>query len=77
LKREFAKRNIKLFKTSDFVNLNYDETLIPVFNKKLDSLQMGESIIFMVNEDTFLALNTDIKKYQKKGYRVITSSLLL
>jgi len=77
LKREFLKRNIKLFNTTDFVKLNYDETIVPTFKEKLDLLQLGESIIFLVDEESYLVLNPEIKIYQKKGYRVITSSLLL
>lgn len=77
LKREFLKRNIKLFKISDFVNLNFDETLLPEFDEKIDSLQVGKSIIFLVSEESYLALNPEIKKYKKKGYRVTASSLLL
>lgn len=77
LKREFSKRNIKLLNISDFVNLSIDETIIPEFDQKLDSLQMGKSIIFLVSEESYLALNSEIKKYIKKGYRISTSSLLL
>ena len=77
LKREFLKRNIKLFNTTDFVKLNYDETIVPAFKEKLDLLQLGESIIFLVDEENYLVLIPEIKIYQKKGYRVITSSLLL
>ena len=77
LKREFSKRNIKIFKISDFVNLNYDETLLTAFDEKIDSLQVGESIIFLVSEESYLALNPEIKKYKKKGFRVTASSLLL
>jgi hypothetical protein len=77
LTREFSKRSIKLFKISDFVGLNYDETLLTAFKEKLDPLQMGESIIFLLSEESYLTLNPEIKKYKKKGFRVITSSLLL
>ena len=77
VKREFSKRNIKLFNTSHFVNLNFDETILLAFDEKLESLAMGESIIFLVSEESYLALNPKIKKYKKKGYRVTASSLLL
>lgn len=77
LKRELLKRKIKIFTTSDFVHLNYDEFLVSVFNEEVKSLENGESLIFLLNEETYLALNPEMKKYQKKGYRVITSSLIL
>jgi len=77
LKRELAKRNIKLFKTSDFESLNFDETILPTFDEKIESLDTGESIIFLLSEESYLALNPEINRYKKKGYRVIISSLIL
>ena len=77
LKREFAKRNIKLFRTSDFESLIFDETILPTFDEKIESLETGESIIFLLNEETYLALNPEINRYKMKGCRVITSSLIL
>jgi len=75
-KRELLKRNIKLFTTSDFINLNYDETFGFVFNEKMEALKIGESIIFLLDEETYLTLNSEILKFQKQGYRVIPSSLI-
>jgi hypothetical protein len=75
-KRELLKRNIKLFTTSEFVNLNYDETSGFNFNEKMEALKNGESIIFILNEETYQTLNPEIMKFQKKGYRVIPSSLI-
>jgi hypothetical protein len=77
LKREFTKRNIKLFRTSDFESLNFDDTILPTFDEKIESLETGESIIFLLSEESYLALNPEINRYKKKGYRVITSSLIL
>ena len=77
LKRELSKRNIKLFRKSEFVNLNYDETFIDSFNERMRSINRGGSIVFLVSEESYVALNDEIKKYKKKGYRVITSSLIL
>lgn len=75
--RELSKRNIKLFRTSDFVTLENDETLPGAFHDRMEALGNGESIIFLVNEEAYMSLNSEIKKYKKKGYRVITSSLIL
>ena len=74
--RELSKRNIKLFRTSDFVTLENDETLPGSFHDRMEALGNGESIIFLVNEEAYMSLNSEIKKYKKKGYRVITSSLI-
>jgi len=75
LNREFSKRKIKLFRTSDFVKLGYDETILSSFDDQMESLVSGGSIIFLVSEDAYMALNTEINKYKKKGYRIIGSSL--
>jgi hypothetical protein len=77
LTRELSKRNIKLFRTSDFVNLINDETILDSFDNRLEALVSGGSIIFLVSEEAYKSLNSEIKKYKKKGYRVITSSLIL
>jgi len=74
--RELSKRNIKLFRTSDFVTLENDETLPGSFHDRMEAIGNGESIIFLVNEEAYVSLNSEIKKYKKKGYRVITSSLI-
>lgn len=77
LKRELSKRNIKLFRTTDFVNLNFDERSQILFGDELDALESGGSIIFLLSQDAYLTLDSAIKKYKKKGFRVVTSSLLL
>ena len=77
LTRELSKRNIKLFRTSDFMNLINDETILDSFDNQLEALVSGGSIIFLVSEEAYKSLNSEIKKYTKKGYRVITSSLIL
>jgi len=76
LKRELSKRKIKFFRKSDFVNLTNDETILDSFNDQMESLVNGGSIIFLLREDSYSALNPEIKKYKKKGYRVITSGLI-
>jgi hypothetical protein len=77
LTRELSKRNIKLFQKSEFVNLVNDEKFLDSFNAQMNALASGGSIIFLVSEDAFVSLNSEINKYKKKGYRVITSSLIL
>jgi len=75
-KRELLKRNIKLFKTSDFVNLENDETQSNVFKEEVDSLKNKKLKIFLVTEEAYLALNPEILKFEKKGYRIIPSSVI-
>jgi hypothetical protein len=77
LNRELTKRKIKLFRTSDFINLSDDETLPEQFNQQMESLTSGGSIIFLLSEDSYLSLSPEIKKYEKKGCRIISSSLIL
>ena len=77
LNRELTKRKIKLFRTSDFINLSEDETLPELFNQQMESLTSGGSIKFLLSEDSYLSLSPEIKKYEKKGCRIISSSLIL
>ena len=77
LNRELLKRNIKLFKISDFVLIDDSENLSIDFSEKVNLLRKGESAVFLLNEETYLKLMDDILKFQKMGYRVITSSLVL
>lgn len=77
LRRELAKRKIKLYRTSDFVNLSHDETFLSSFKDKVNALDNGGSIIFLISEDSYLTLIPEIVKYKKRGYRVIISSLIL
>ncbi len=76
LQRELQKRNIKLFKISDFAYLKNDELLRDVFDEKLNSLQEASSMIFLVDEDSYLALRPEIVKFQMKGFNVKAASLL-
>jgi len=61
LKRELTKRKIKLFRKSEFVNLNNEEMLLDSFNYQMNSLANGGSIIFLVSEDSYMTLSSEIK----------------
>ena len=76
-KSELDKRNIKLFTISDFMNLANDEKLVDEFNREIRSLNPGGSIIFLMNEETYFSVLSEIKKFKKQGYRFIASSLIL
>jgi len=77
LNRELTKRKIKLFRASEFVNLGSDETVLNTFNGQIEAMGGGESIVFLLSEESYVLLNPEIIKYKKKGYRVISSSLIL
>jgi hypothetical protein len=77
LKKLLSNRKIKLFRTSEFVNLGSDETVLNTFNRHIKAMGSGESIVFLLSEESYISLNPEIKKYKKKGYKVITSSLIL
>ena len=75
--RELKKRSIKLFTFSDFVNLYNDENLLDTFNREIENLMENEGQIFLLGEDAYKAINGEIKKCKKRGYKVVNSSLLL
>lgn len=75
--KELLKRKIRLFPISDFVNLNNDEAMIEGFNREIESMNPGASVIFLMNEDSYFSIVLDIKKFKKQGYRFIASSLIL
>ena len=74
---ELLKRNIKLYKTSDFLFLDYSESLDFVFAEELNGLSKGGTKIFLLSEESYSALKSEITKYEMKGFKVITSSLVL
>lgn len=77
LTRELTKRNIKLFTFSDFVNLNNNENIVESFRKVIENLNRDKGKIILLNETSYEALIPEIKKYKKRGYKVLNSSQLL
>jgi hypothetical protein len=77
LRRELSKRYVKLFKISEFVNLNYSDTLSVIFGKEIKSLSNGEQKVFLLSEESYSALTPEIAYLKKQGYRFILSSLIL
>jgi len=57
--------------------LENDENLNSELSENLNELGKGESIIFLLSEEAYQALMSDISKFEMKGFRVITSSLVL
>ena len=74
---ELKKRGIKIFEISDFVHLQMDEQLINSFNEIIENLKSDDGILFLVDEETFSSLDSEIEKYRKKGYKIVNSSLLI
>jgi hypothetical protein len=77
LTRELNKRNIKLFTFSDFVNLGNDENVAEAFNEVMQNTNPDKGIIILLDETSYQALIPEIKKYKKRGYKVLNSSQLL
>ena len=77
LTRELNKRNIKLFTFSDFVNLGNDENVAEAFNEVMQNTNQDKGIIILLDETSYRALIPEIKKYKKRGYKVLNSSQLL
>jgi hypothetical protein len=75
--RELTKRNIKLFTFSDFVNLDNNENIVESFGNVIYNLNRDKGIVILLNETSYRALIPEIKKYKKKGYKVLNSSQLL
>lgn len=75
--RALSKRNIKLFKISEFVNLNPSDSLSVIFGEEIRNLKNGASIVILISEESYSALSPEIAYFKKQGYRFISSSLIL
>ena len=77
LSRELSKRNIKLLTFKNFVQLDNNENLIDNFYLGIENVIGNEGATFLLDEDAYQSIIPEIKKFEKRGYRVINSSLLL
>ena len=77
LERELNKRNLKVFKYSDFITLNEDKNIIQNFNDVLENLNNYKEKIILVDKAAYQTLMPEIQKIKKKGFRIVDSSLLL
>ena len=75
--RELEKRKIKIFTYSDFTQLEYGKNLLDNFNSTISELNDGGSVVFLLNEESLKALSEEILMLKKKGFRVVSSSLIL
>ncbi|MCW8811352.1 MAG: hypothetical protein OQK64_10390 [Ignavibacteriaceae bacterium] len=75
--RELNKRNIKLFTLSDFVNLDNIENIVESFGKVIENLNRDKGKVILLDETSYRVLIPEIKKYKKRGYKVLNSSQLL
>jgi len=76
IKGELVKRNINIAKLSDLQKLDVDEIdiLISSFDTFMKNTDEGESIIFLINADSFRNLLPEIKSYRKVGYKIVHPS---
>jgi len=79
LREELEKRKIRLIEESTFKNLSSleKENSFEIFNNALDNLNSGEDKVYIISTEDFLALNPEIIRYRKLGYRFTNPSALL
>jgi len=79
LKEEIEKRKIRLIEESYFKSMSESksENRAETFNHALDKMNAGEDKVFLISAEDFLALNSEIMKYRKLGYRFTNPSALL
>jgi hypothetical protein len=71
---ELSKRNIQLFKMTDFISLETADYLISDFNLKMKELRKDELKIFLVSKEEYLLLKPGISMFKKSGVKVINGS---
>ncbi len=77
LSDELAKRKIKLFRLSDFIFLNEDEDLLTDFSRRMENPGNNGLNVFLFEKENYEKINPEMKKFYKKGYRIINSSLII
>ena len=77
LEKELSKRHIKLFTSSDFVNLENNENVVSSFQNVVENRNPEKGLVILLDEASYLAISPEIEKYKKRGYKVLNSSQLL
>lgn len=72
-----SKRQIKLFRLSDFLSLDESENWLDDFGKRMDQVSSNESSIFLISKNSYKQIEQVLSTYYKKGYRIVNSSLLI
>jgi len=71
---ELIKRNIKLYKLSDFILLDDEENVSEKFNTNVKELKKGETKVFVLSKEFYLLLKTDILLLKKSGVKIYNTS---
>ena len=77
LSEALSKRQIKIFRLSDFITLDESESWLEEFDKCMEQVSSNKSSIFLISKDSYSQIKPIFSKYYKKGYRIINSSLLI
>lgn len=77
LEKELSKRHIKLFTSSDFVNLENNENVVSSFQNVVENRNPEKGLVILLDEASYLAISPEIEKYKKRGYKILNSSQLL
>jgi hypothetical protein len=68
---ELEKRGIKLYKLSDFILFEDNESLSEDFNRLIKDLRKGEIKTLVLSKNDYLRLKPEISLYKKAGVRII------
>lgn len=73
---EFAKRRIKLIRKDSFIYLNYENEkgLNSLFRSSIKQIENGEGETFLIDEEGFVSLLPEIRKFRKTGYKFVHPS---
>ena len=77
LSEALSKRQIKLFRLSDFITLDESESWLEEFDKCMEQVSSNKSSIFLISKDSYSQIKPNLSNYYKEGYRIINSSLLI
>jgi hypothetical protein len=77
LSKALSKRQIKLFRLSDFIILDESKSWLDEFGTKMEQVSSNKSSIFLIGKDSYKQIKPSLSKYYKKGYRIVNSSLLI
>lgn len=72
--KELEKRNVRLKKISDFIDLRENESLQQSFDEELKNLGTNGTKIFLVKKDEYLSLKPLISLYKKRGAKIVKTS---
>jgi hypothetical protein len=71
---EFVKRNIKLYRLSDFILLDDEEDISKKFDSQVKELKKGETKVFVLTKEGYSLLKTEIMLFKKSGVKIFNTS---